>query len=78
MESVMKQEYWFTADTKSLAVSQALLFDPTKTNNVDDIIDMGAMGMNVALTKRHLMHIQHYAGDQSDVLPESVDCPYPF
>lgn len=78
LESVMKGEYWFTAATKSLGVAQALLFDPTKTNNVDDIIDMGAMAMNVALTKRHLMHIQHYAGDYSDVLPESVDCPYPF
>lgn len=78
MQSVMKGEYLYTPETKSLGVSQALLFDPTKTNNVDDIIDMGAMAMNVSLTKRHLMHIQHYAGDHSDVLPESVDCPYPF
>lgn len=68
-QSCMKGEFQVTAQTRALFVSQALAFDPKITNNIDDIIDCGAMAVNVGLTMRHLMHIQHFPqGEQQQVL----------
>lgn len=74
-ESCTKGEYWVTAATKSALVAQAILFDPKRTDNVDDIVDCGAMAMKVALTMRHLMHIQHHYGENTyqTPLPEVLD-----
>ena len=45
-ESCTKGEYWVTAATKSALVAQAILFDPKRTDNVDDIVDCGAMAVS--------------------------------
>lgn len=62
-QSCKKGEFWVTEKTKSPIIAQAMLYDAKRTDNVDDIIDMGAMGMKVSLTMRHLMHIEHFPGE---------------
>lgn len=70
-QSCMKGEFLVTAATRALFVSQALAFDPKITTNIDDIIDCGAMAVNVGLTMRHLMHIQHFPlGESVQALPD--------
>lgn len=63
MQSYMKQEYMATPDITAMLNSQARAFNPLKTTNVDDIIDTGAMAVNVGLTMQHLMTIQHGTGN---------------
>lgn len=72
-------EYMVTNDTRSKIVSQALIFDPTKTTNVDDIIDCGAMAVSVGLNMRHLMTIEGFsAEDTPHGLPQHNEVPYAF
>lgn len=61
-KSLMNGEMMLTEETYSTVVAQAIPFDPTKNNNVDDILDMLSLAESPPLEYSHLMAI---AGDLS-------------
>lgn len=56
-KSLMSDEIRLTPETKAQVEHQAIHFDPTKTNNLDDILDNLTLAERAALELRHLMHI---------------------
>lgn len=53
--SVHKGEIMFTKTMKALYVHQGQQFKPTKSNNIDDLLDTVEMGHRVATTMQHLL-----------------------
>lgn len=60
--SLMKGEVHASQATRAAIIAEAQAFDPTKHDNVDDLLDTLHMGQEVAGKYRHLMHI---SGDLS-------------
>lgn len=56
-KALMQDEMRLSASIKSLVEHQAASFDPTKTNNLDDILDNLTLASRAAINFRHLMHI---------------------
>lgn len=54
---LMAGRYQLSADTAPHFVSQAAAFNPTKTNNLDDILDAGEMSLQAAVKFRHMIAI---------------------